>query len=323
MERGPGASLRLFARKLAFVFNNSEIPDSSDAVFVRLAAAPSLAWGWIRFGMLLPLGALCLGSERRSPFMTFVVLVVLIGLLSTAAFFVVGRYRVPWAPALILLAAGGITDLARLIRERRWRSLARYAGMFVVPAAILAWWPQDDLVAERWAHSEIDLAIAYTEAGQVQAVIDALDDARAIGTNGAAEVDALLRGDYRRHLTKAMDGPLAWARGLERARLLRQLPEGRIEVRRLIDAAQRADPRDPAALRESGPWWLGEIAEPANRERAKADLRQAARGQPGDPSAALMLSLLEKDSTLLLSPAVKAGAGSVRYRIIRRILEDR
>jgi 4-amino-4-deoxy-L-arabinose transferase-like glycosyltransferase len=320
----PIASLSLLLRKLGFVFNNTEIPDSSDAVFVRIAAAPALAWAWISFGVLFPLAVLSFASERRSPFKIFVALVILIGLLSTAAFFVVGRYRVPWAPALILLAAAGVTDLVRLLKNRRWKSFAWRAGLIVMPVTVLAWWPQNAFVPDRWAHGEIYLALAYTEAGQIQAVIDALDDARAIGPGGAAQVDLQLKGDFRHHLARALAGPLATARSLERARLLRQLPPGRTEAKKLIDTALEANPLDPVALRESGAWWLGETGDPRSRQRAEAQLRQAARGQPGDYSAALLLSLLKRDSTPMLSPVAKnAGTDHVRNVLIQKILEKR
>jgi hypothetical protein len=194
----------------------------------------------------------------------------------------------------------------------------------VMPATVLAWWPQNAFVPDRWAHGEINLALAYTEAGQIQAVIDALDDARAIGPGGAAQVDFQLRGDFRHHLARALAGPLAIARSLERARLLRQLPQGRTEAKELIDTALEANPLDPVALRESGAWWLGETGDPRSRQRAEAQLHQAARGQPGDYSAALLLSLLKRDSAPMLSPVAKnAGTDHVRNALIQKILEKR
>ncbi len=320
----PIPSLRLGLQKLGLVFNNLEIGDSSDAEFVSIAAAPALSFAWFRFGVFLPLAALSLGCVQRSPFRTFGTLVVLVGLISTAAFFVVGRYRVPWAPALILLAACGFTDLVFLLRNRQWNSLAWRSGLLVLPATILAWWPQTAFASTRWSHSEIYLALACTEAGQVQEAIDALDDARAIGPEGSAQVDEQLRSSFVQHLTKALARPLSAARAVERARLLRQLPQGRKEARRLIDAALEVNPHDPVALRESGAWWLGESANPSSRQRTMAQLRQAALGQPGDLPATLLLALLEADASLLQLPAVRnAGPPSVRLRLVRRILMER
>ena len=81
----PIASLRLLLRKIGFVFNKAEIPDSSDAEFVRIAAAPALVYAWIGFGALIPLCALSIASERQSAFRTFVMFAVMIGLLSTTS----------------------------------------------------------------------------------------------------------------------------------------------------------------------------------------------------------------------------------------------
>ena len=178
--------------------------------------------------------------------------------------------------------------MVRLTRMRRWKTLAWSTGFLMTPAIAVAWWPQHDVLPNRWAHSEIYLALACTEAGEVQAVIDALDDARAIGPAAAEQVDFHIRGDFRPHLERLLARPLAHARSLDRARLLRQLPEHRAEARTLIDSALERDPRDPAALRESGAWWLGQSDDPMSRltaaqrvphrrdQRARRSIRHAA-----------------------------------------------
>ena len=67
-----------------------------------------------------PVGCACswavLGLARRdrSPFWWLLATSTLIGLFSTAAFFVVARYRIPWTPGLALLAGAGLVDLAEV-----------------------------------------------------------------------------------------------------------------------------------------------------------------------------------------------------------------
>ena len=58
------------------------------------------------------------------------------GLISTALFFVVGRYRIPWVPGLALLAAAGVVDTSRRLTARRWQELALSIGLLAAPVAL-------------------------------------------------------------------------------------------------------------------------------------------------------------------------------------------
>ncbi len=112
----PGDALRLFARKLAYVFNAADLPlNFSYAFYAReertllraLAAGPPL---------LLPLGLLGLlwrARVRDAEFRLWAAFVPLYAL-SVALFFVAGRYR---QPLLVPLAVG-----AGIAVERAWRA---------------------------------------------------------------------------------------------------------------------------------------------------------------------------------------------------------
>ena len=123
-REGPVESLGFFVYKLGLLFSDVEVPDSQSPDWVRLVAAPGLGLAFLSFGWLTPWAAVGLARGERSPFWWFLVATTAAGLISTAAFFVLGRYRVPWAPCVALLAAAGAVDLARRIKARRWGQVA-------------------------------------------------------------------------------------------------------------------------------------------------------------------------------------------------------
>ena len=280
-KTAPADSLRLLVHKLGLLLNRFEIPDNQSPEVVRLVAAPGLAWGVIGFGVLLPFAALgCLG---RSPFLSFVALSNA-GLLSTALFFVVGRYRIPWVPGLALLAGAGLVDTVRRIAAREWRGLMTRWLLLAVPAAAVAWWPMADPSPDRWGRAEIGLAFAFAQAGQLQPTIDALDDARDRARSGGARMRELMTaGPFRRIFASLASGrptgPSGDALDRERARRLRQFPEGRVEARRLLETILSENPDDPETLRELGAWWLGGAEDPKTRAQAVAALAESA-GRP-------------------------------------------
>lgn len=325
----PAASVRLLVKKVGLLAHDSEIPDNQDIAVVRLVAAPVLACGVLSFGWLSPWAALGLPRALRSPFGRFLVLSTAGGLASTALFFVVGRYRIPWMPGLILLAAAGAVDTWRRVAARRWASLAARMLLLAAPAAVLAWRPLPDPAPDRWGHAQIQLAMAYLGAGQLEPAIDALDDARALGPGPALRIRELLAEGPVHDRLATLGAPRperAGASGredaLRRVRWLRLLPEGRDESRRRLEAARRADPGDRRIDREWGLWWLGEEETPAVRRRAAEGLARAARGPAGDPSAAIALALLTGDRRHLPHPPVSPPAvRPERLRLAVAILE--
>jgi 4-amino-4-deoxy-L-arabinose transferase-like glycosyltransferase len=326
----PLASLRLLAYKLGLLAHDLEIPDNQDMEVVRLVAAPRLAWGVLGFGALIPFAALGLGREERTPFWWLLVLATAAGLATTAVFFVVGRYRIPWIPGLALLAAAGAIDLARRVAHGRWRSAAARILLLAAPAALLAWRPMADPAPDRWGHAEIELALAYLADGGLESAIDALDDARALGEGPASRVAELLTGgpvhDRLAALAADRSGTtpgLRPASDLDRARWLRQLPETRGEARRILEMILRTRP-DPAALREWGAWWLGEPGDPSALGRAADALARARRPAGNDLSASVLLALLEADPGPLEGPSgAMPDRSRGRVRLARAILAQR
>ena len=291
----PSRSVGLLIRKLGFVFHRFEIPDNQSAEVVRLVAAPSLGWGLIGWGTLLPLAMVGLAGVVCNRFVGFVAVVSVVGLGSTAVFFVVGRYRIPWVPGLTLLAAVGVVETFQCLRAGHWRRGASRGVILGGIGVALAWWPMADPVPDRWAHAEIELAVANIRAGRLTSALDALDDARALGIEPARHLANLLGGGpLRADLAALASGKPANLVGvaveLERSRRLRQFPEGRAASRTILDDLLRDHPTDPSILRESGAWWLGAIDDPSARDQARRAIMAAV--SQSDADAAILATLM-------------------------------
>ncbi len=302
----PIASMGLLVHKVRLVLNDFEIPDNQDIAFVKAVAAPHIGWGFLSFGWLSPWAALGLASRNRTPFWWFLVITTIAGLATTATFFVVARYRIPWTPGLALLASAGAVDCARMLRRGRGWTIAGRALLLALPAGFLAWHPVPDPSPDRWGHAEIVLGMAELGEGNLDAAIDALDDARAFGAGAANRVGEITRsGPVHDRLASEVGSRLRMKFGdqfdtrLDHARWLRQIPEGRAESRRLIDRALAEDDDDRRARRESGAWWLGETDNPDWRRRASADLARSAASPGPDLSGSILLAIVTHDRRVI------------------------
>lgn len=299
-REAPGESIGLLLTKLGLLMHDFEVPDNQDIEFVRVVASPSLALGFVSFGWLAPCAAVGLARRDRSPFWWLLVTSTLLGLGSTAVFFVVGRYRIPWTPGLAMLAGAGLVDLASRARAREWVALAWRVGLLAIPVAALAWRPIPDPSPDRWGHALIMLAMAELGESHLEPAIDALDDARALGTGPAARIAEITSaGPVHDRLASLIREQLASGPGsggvprLRKARWLRQVPEGRPEARTILDLALREDPGNGEALRESAAWLLGDPGSVEARRRATHELASACRDSRGDPEACILLGLVD------------------------------
>jgi hypothetical protein len=335
-ETAPIASLRLLAWKLALVSSDFEIFDNQSEELVRAVVAPALSWCFLSFGWALPLAALGLARPRseRTPFWWFLSLSTLAGLASTALFFVVGRYRIPWVPGLALLAAVGATDVARSVAARCYGALAWRLGLVALPVGILAWAPTAETMSPgRWALFYVKMFTAYESAGRLDEALDAIDDGRALDPRTARAYETSINGFVAREQKERIAVALGRQIGAERerggsdiehvirkARWLRFLPDepGRDESRRLLEDGLKTEPADPRLHRELAAWWLGEWRDPEARTRALAELRLAASGAAGDPGATIMLALLTGEKNQLARlPAGTWSLDQPRRRMAR------
>jgi hypothetical protein len=320
----PGASLRLLALKGFLLANDHEVADNHNGQYLRLTAVPALGFAVLSFGWIAPWAALGLGRARRdrSPFWRFLVVATAAGLGATAAFFVVGRYRIPWVPGLILLGAAGAVDLAQRLAARRLKETALRILLLGAPAAALAWAPTPVAAEDRWGLALRRQFKAYLASGQLDPAVDALDDARALGAVPMRNLGAMMTAgpehdQWASLLAEVSDRPDS---NLIRARWLRQIPEGRAESRQLLEVMLRAQPDDAAALREWGGWWLGAARDLEARAQAEAAFRRAATA--GDASAAIELALITSDPHPLDLPSL-GRVGGPRLRVARAILAER
>jgi hypothetical protein len=326
----PLVSIRLLFWKLALLSHRFEIPDNQDIEFVRIVAAPALAWGLIDFGIVFPLAVVGVARVPRTRFWWFLNLATWSGLAATALFFVVGRYRVPWVPGLVLLASAGVVDLVRLFRVGDWQGLAWRVGVLLLPAALLSWRHQNDPVPTRWGNQLINLALANLRSNHVDPAIDALDLARASSPLIAAKVRQLCEdGPFHELLVAAIDRELGnSAIGeaengdmIRQARLLRQLRERSPLARSRLDAKLRSSPGDGSTNREWAALLLSWPAEPSDRVHALGALEVASRDPAGDVRATLLLALTTGNAALLDRPAVKvAETRDHAARLVRAML---
>ena len=323
----PGAALRLIVRKFGLLVHNQEIPDNQDPELVRLVAAPVLSWGVIGLGILSPFAGVGIPSAYRSSFGRWVVVTTAVGLGSTALFFVVGRYRIPWIPGLAMLAGVGLVELTRLAKCRRIRSLLWRVGLVLLPMSALAWRPMADPAPERWGHSLISLAVAEMNEFQLEATIDALDDTRTLGGGPALRVEQLLsNGQVHARMAKMIDTRMKThfpgrRDYLSLARALRQIPEGRAESRRILDILAIERPDDAAVLRESAAWHLGRSEDLHSRNLAIEHLTQAAHRPQPDASAVVLIALAQKDPAYLELLKTKASDPKfARVRLAKAVL---
>jgi 4-amino-4-deoxy-L-arabinose transferase-like glycosyltransferase len=129
----PGRTLELAARKLFYAWNGAAISDNEDlnslARYLRLyRVLPVGMW------LLAPLGLLGLLAARsqRPRELQLVRLYVAAQLLTLIPFFVVERFRLPWAPVLALFTAWTLVEIVT-----RWRTPSRRLWMLAGSAALL------------------------------------------------------------------------------------------------------------------------------------------------------------------------------------------
>ncbi len=187
----PAEWLRLTARKVAMVANDTEVIDTEDQATHAEWSPPLRLFGPLgRFGVLLPLGVLGAAltwSERRRYWVLYALTFAYAG--SVVLFYVFARYRYPLVPFLTLFAAVGIVGAAEAIRSalgprlrqsrkatsaktealspRAWMT----TGAAVVTAAVFANWPLVSATEMR-AVSETNLSVVLLGDRRPQEAID-------------------------------------------------------------------------------------------------------------------------------------------------------
>ena len=213
----PGDWLRLTGRKVVLASNAAEVADTEDQLSHADWSIPLRVAGQLwHFGILAPLAAagLWLTWRRRRQLLVLQLMLAAYAA-SVVLFAVMGRYRYPLVPLLILFAAAAVVELRRMAGSG-WERRALGAGVAAAGMLVFCNWPvlsMDDMRAvtalnvgtELQARGRLDDA-----AGQYRQVLAlAPDDALAHSNLGTA-LAALGRpaeaiGHYERALALAPD----------------------------------------------------------------------------------------------------------------------
>lgn len=139
----PGAALTLFAKKVAYVFNATDLPLNDSYAYYATDESWLLRVLAVGPWLLLPLGlaGLWLGRPRADaplavraawwPFVSFVPVYAL----AVAVFFVAGRYRLPLLVPLCVTSAGAALALWDRYRARDWRPFGTWLSAVLVLGA--------------------------------------------------------------------------------------------------------------------------------------------------------------------------------------------
>jgi Flp pilus assembly protein TadD len=157
----PIAWIRLLARKAALTFNAAEIADTETLDVYAEWSTLLRALRPFDFGVLLglaALGAVLTASSSRRLWLLYAVAATYTA--SVVLFYVFARYRFPIAPVLMVLAAAGVVQTARLAEGWQVRRLAP-ALAAAAGAVVLAHVPLENARASRAMHyADIGAAMA-------------------------------------------------------------------------------------------------------------------------------------------------------------------
>jgi len=137
LRADPAGRLRLLGRKALVLFWNREVPNNLAFGFAAREETPLLARLPARFAVLLCLAAVGLLLVPARPPRFWTLAFALTHALGVVLFFVADRYRLPLTIPAAALAGGGLAGLAKIVRARDARLLAR-AVLFAGATALLA-----------------------------------------------------------------------------------------------------------------------------------------------------------------------------------------
>jgi 4-amino-4-deoxy-L-arabinose transferase-like glycosyltransferase len=136
----PGPALRLLFRKIAYVFNATDLSLNYSYAFYSRDEPTLLRFLVIGPWLLVPLGLWGLAALwRRVPGFPLWASFVPLYAISVAAFFVSSRYRLPLLIPLCVGAGAAVDKLLALVRERRPRALVGHLAVLSALALFTNW----------------------------------------------------------------------------------------------------------------------------------------------------------------------------------------
>jgi tetratricopeptide (TPR) repeat protein len=264
----PADWLRLMGKKSMLVWNAEEVTDTEDqATYGDYSVVLRLLSAIFHFGVLVPLAALgvSLTWPARARLAILYAMIIVLAL-SVSAFYVVGRYRFPLVPLLVLFAGAGIWEGVGALQRRNWWRLAAGAAI-AAAAAVAANWPMITPGSQR-APTRYNLGVALAARGDLD----------------AARRHFLAAVEFDPHLGAAW-GNLGIVYGME---------GNLVDAERCFREALRQEP----GLAEHRANLGAVLAVQGRRDEALAEYREAVRQQPRfvDARKRLGLALLEAGS---------------------------
>lgn len=157
--QNPGQFGSLLWKKFVLFFDAREISDVEDYVFAA-NFNPLLKFPWLNFVVLGPLFFLGLAASfwnaRHRLLTGFWVFFYIVGVV---AFFINARYRLPLLPVFIPVAALGVVELFKSLKEMAWGRLFFYA-LFLCAGVGLS---QARLVDTNWSRDYLNAGDVYLE----------------------------------------------------------------------------------------------------------------------------------------------------------------
>jgi tetratricopeptide (TPR) repeat protein len=136
----PGAALGLLFRKIAYVFNATDLSLNYSYAYYSGDESTLLRFLGVGPWLLVPLGLWGLAALwRRAPGFSLWASFVPIYALSVAAFFVSSRYRLPLLVPLCVGAGAAVDSLLTLVRERQPRALVGHLAMLSALTLFANW----------------------------------------------------------------------------------------------------------------------------------------------------------------------------------------
>lgn len=138
----PGDWLRLTARKVMLAWNASEVADTEDQLSHADWSIPLRLFGYVwHFGVLAPLAfaGMWLTWHRRAQ-LSLLYFMLAAYAASLVMFAVMGRYRYPLVPFLVLFAAAGVVAIPRTLGTG-WSRKTVWGGVATVAALVFCNWP--------------------------------------------------------------------------------------------------------------------------------------------------------------------------------------
>ena len=290
----PGAWLRLTGRKVALLWNATEMLDTESQEAHAEWSVPLRLGGVVgHFGVLVPLAlfGLVVTWPMRSRLWILYAMTAAYAA-SVVAFYVFARYRYPLVPLLILFAAAGLVDARRFFAARRfspalagpeaaarsWWTLGAVAAV-----AVFCNWPLLSKTLMR-AVTETNLGVAFQDEGRLDEAAEHYHRAIALAPDYAPVYNNL--GTALRAKGQLTDAVSTYQQAL---RLRPSYPEAQYNLANaLLDAGKPADAIDhfrialqtlPASVDVHNNLGIALMGE-GRRDEAIAEFREALAADP-------------------------------------------